>query len=197
MSTGSTNVSKWQLAILIGAPIAIGLGYLYLKKKPAPPEERKSSDVEKTPLSEKNEAIGAGDCAVAKPKTKLEEALDYKHQGNRAFQNGKYEEAASLYEKAIETCPPDNKIDLATFYQNRAAAYAQLKNWQNVKSDCTKALQLNPKYLKALNRRARANENLEDLRECLEDLTAICILEGFQNNNSLIYADRILKQLGE
>lgn len=31
---------------------------------------------------------------------------------------------------------------------------------------------------------------------CLEDITAVAILEGFQNNQSLVFADRILKDLG-
>lgn len=35
MTTGSTGsvFSKWQLAVLIGAPVAIGLTYLYLRKE--------------------------------------------------------------------------------------------------------------------------------------------------------------------
>lgn len=32
MSTGSTGLPKWQLAILIGAPVALGIGYLYWRK---------------------------------------------------------------------------------------------------------------------------------------------------------------------
>lgn len=35
MTTGSTGsvFSKWQLAVLLGAPVAIGLTYLYLRKE--------------------------------------------------------------------------------------------------------------------------------------------------------------------
>jgi import receptor subunit TOM70 len=50
--------------------------------------------------------------------------------------------------------------------------------------------------LKALHRRAKAFEHTNDLELCLEDITATCILEGFQNNATLILADRILKELG-
>lgn len=82
------------------------------------------------------------------------------------------------------------------FLQNRAAAYEQLRKWSSVEQDCTKALELNPKYIKAIHRRARAYENSKQLELCLEDVTAVAILEGFQNNSSLVFADRILKDLG-
>lgn len=39
---------------------------------------------------------------------------------------GKYDEAIARYNKAIDVCPEESTEDLATFYQNRAAAYEQL-----------------------------------------------------------------------
>lgn len=42
--------------------------------------------------------------------------------------------------------------------------------------DCTQALLLNPKYLKALHRRAKGFEHTKRLDLCLEDITAACIL---------------------
>lgn len=86
---------------------------------------------------------------------------------------------------------------MSTFYQNRAAAYEQLKKWSAVRDDCTSALELNARYIKALHRRARANECLNEFFASLEDITATCILESFQNNSSLTFADRILKHIGQ
>lgn len=63
--------------------------------------------------------------------------------------------------------------------------------------DCTVALELNPRYTKALQRRAKALEQSGDLAQCLEDVTAVCILEGFQNQSSIVQADRVLKALGK
>lgn len=118
--------------------------------------------------------------------------------------------------------------------------------------DCNEALRLNPKYQKALTRRATACEQSGDLTQALEgmssnflwkkilkwysylichkicyyylvhpfsylcfahvqvfvmwklalrfffkDVTAVCILEGFQNPQSLVTADRVLKSLGQ
>lgn len=65
-----------------------------------------------------------------------------------------------------------------------------------MKKDCSKALDLNPRYTKALLRRAKACEHTKDLPQALEDITAACILENFQNQSTLISADRILKELG-
>ena len=66
-----------------------------------------------------------------------------------------------------------------------------------MKADCTKALELNPRYVKALLRRARAMEHCNELESALEDVTAACILENFSNQNAMLMADRVLKQLGK
>lgn len=55
-----------------------------------------------------------------------ERAQRHKNLGNAVFKAGKFDEAIAQYNMAIEACPEDNKSDLATFYQNRAAAYEQL-----------------------------------------------------------------------
>jgi import receptor subunit TOM70 len=52
--------------------------------------------------------------------------LAYKAEGNKFFKSGNYTEAIKCYDSAIEICPKDKKLDLSTFYQNRAAAYEQI-----------------------------------------------------------------------
>ena len=69
-------------------------------------------------------------------------------------------------------CPRDKPLDLATFHQNRAAAYDQMEETDKVSieysiveqkiliivqvlSDCDTAINLNNKYVKALDRRAK------------------------------------------
>lgn len=42
------------------------------------------------------------------------------------------------------------------------------QKWKEVAQDCTKAVELNPKYVKALFRRAKAHEKLDNKKECLE-----------------------------
>jgi mitochondrial import receptor subunit TOM70 len=70
------------------------------------------------------------------------------------------------------------------------------KDFKNVKDECDKAIRLDPVYVKALIRRSKANENLGNLEESLEDVTSACILEGFSSESTLLSADRILKALG-
>ncbi|PIK61001.1 putative mitochondrial import receptor subunit TOM70, partial [Apostichopus japonicus] len=99
--------------------------------------------------------------------------------------------------EAIDIAPQENKQDLSTFYQNRAAAQEQLKNFQEVIEDCSKALELNSKYVKALFRRAKAFEMVQEKMKCLEDTTAVCILEGFGHQAGMFLADKMLKELGK
>lgn len=190
-STGSTPFPKWQLAILLGAPIAIGLGYLYLRNRLEDPEKKKVSELKaKTTISLDNED------SAKTSETAIERAMKLKGAGNRAFHAGEYDKAIALYNEAIEACPPDRPVDLATFYQNRSACYEKREMWEQVKEDCTFALKLNEKYVKAFLRRSRAAEKSGDLVLALEDVTSACILERFQVQSSLVNADRILKALG-
>ena len=71
------------------------------------------------------------------------------------------------------------------------------KEWSSVLRDCSSALELQPRYTKALARRARAAETLKDLDLALEDYTAICIIEAFGNQESLAVVDKLLKQIGK
>lgn len=191
-STGSTPFPKWQLAILLGAPLAIGLGYLYLRNRLDDPEKKKVAELKaKTTISLDNEENN-----VKSAESAIDRAMKLKGAGNRAFFAGEYDKATALYNEAIEACPPDRTVDLATFYQNRSACYEKREMWEQVKEDCTFALKLNEKYVKAFLRRSRAAEKSGDLVLALEDVTSACILERFQVQSSLVNADRILKALG-
>lgn len=53
-----------------------------------------------------------------------------KNRGNKYFKGGVYDKAIECYTEAIDICPADHKDDIATFYQNRAAAYEQLVSVQ-------------------------------------------------------------------
>nr|XP_022914549.1 mitochondrial import receptor subunit TOM70 [Onthophagus taurus] len=188
-----TSLPKWQIAaIALGATGALGLGYWYFKSSGKSKGVLKGSDKAISIDDVKEEPI-----TVQQPSTPLEEAQEFKNQGNAYFKKGKYDEAIKCYNKAIETCPEENKADLATFYQNRAAAYEQLKKWTAVIVDCTTALDYNQKYEKALNRRARAYEVLKDWESCLDDITAVCLMQNFQDQKPLLMADRVLKELGK
>lgn len=192
-----TGLSKWELALYVGAPVAAvclaGLAYQYLNKNSVAVENAKDDQETDAVKSDKAEEL----VEDVKEKTPEEKAHSSKLKGNKYFKGGKFELAIECYTEAINLCPEEKAEDISTFYQNRAAAYEQLKNWNNVICDCSQAIDLNPKYTKALMRRARALENLGRKIECLEDVTAVCLVERFQNQEFLVMADRIIKEIGK
>ncbi|GJQ74966.1 putative import receptor [Trypoxylus dichotomus] len=190
-SASGTSLPKWQIAaIALGATGALGLGYWYYRHSSKSKGGTLKGSDKSVSLDETNEESTV-------PATPLEEAQFYKDQGNNYFRKGKYDEAIKYYNKAIEACPEESTIDLSIYYQNRAAAYEQLKKWSAVISDCTKALEYNERYEKALSRRAKAYEITKDWENCLDDITAVCLMQNFQNQKSLYMADRVLKELGK
>lgn len=202
-TSNATGIPKWQIALAVGGTVAATAGIYYFlirdsskKGSQTKTQSKKSRDSTVSGGSPANEAESAGKADDAANLTPLEKAQACKNKGNKYFKGGKFSEAINCYDQAIEMCPPENTVDLSTFYQNRAAAYEQQKNWECVLRDCTAALELNEKYVKALQRRAKACEVLKDLEQALEDLTAVCIIESFQNQATLVNVDRVLKELG-
>ncbi|KAJ3242304.1 TOM (translocase of outer membrane) complex component [Chytriomyces hyalinus] len=144
-------------------------------------EEKTQPDDHVTPqkVSEKDSAF---------PK---ELAKEYKTQGNRFFGEAKYADAIEFYTKAIAVNSKD-----AVFYANRAACHANLQNHEATIKDCDAALAIDPRYIKAIYRRAQAYSSLNKLELALNDYTAICMLEEFKKESSITTTDRILKDLG-
>lgn len=190
---GSSNTGtgpsfpKWPIVVGVSAAGAIGLSYWYLKTNRKPR------------LKDTDDTISIDESVKAplEDLSPLEQAQKHKIEGNGLFKKGKYDEAINCYNRAIETCPEEFKIELATFYQNRAAAYENLKKWSSVIADCSKAIELNSKYEKALMRRAKAEEITKDWENCLDDVTCVCLLQHFQSQPALLMADRVLKELGK
>uniref|UniRef100_A0A8C2CIK4 Mitochondrial import receptor subunit TOM70 n=1 Tax=Cyprinus carpio TaxID=7962 RepID=A0A8C2CIK4_CYPCA len=190
-----TGLPRWQLALLVGTPIVLGVGAVYLWNRNRGKEKQgKKNGERKTPEGSASPVQGQHDGQRGSP---LDRAQSAKNKGNKYFKAGRYDQAIQCYTDAISLCPKEQKGDLSTFYQNRAAAYEQQLKWTEVIQDCTQAVELNPCYIKALFRRAKALEKLGNKKECLEDVTAVCILEVFQNQQSMLLADKVLKQLGK
>ncbi|XP_039107896.1 mitochondrial import receptor subunit TOM70 isoform X2 [Hyaena hyaena] len=207
--SGTGGLPRWQLALAVGAPLLLGAGAMYLWSRQRRRREAggrgdsgslKRNSERKTPEGRASPAPGSGHpegSGAHLEMNSLDRAQAAKNKGNKYFKAGKYEQAIQCYTEAISLCPIEKNADLSTFYQNRAAAFEQLQKWKEVAQDCTKAVELNPKYVKALFRRAKAHEKLDNKKECLEDVTAVCILEGFQNQQSMLLADKVLKLLGK
>lgn len=63
--------------------------------------------------------------------------------------------------------------------------------------DTSAAIALDSEYVKALNRRANAYEQLEKFSEALLDYTASCIIDQFRNDQSAQSVERLLKKVAE
>ncbi|RYO94047.1 hypothetical protein DL766_004102 [Monosporascus sp. MC13-8B] len=155
---------------------------------PSPDSKQKAATVES--IDELPE-INENTVATFTEEQRKEYSLKLKNAGNKAYGSKDYNRAIDLYSKAI-LCKPDS-----IFYSNRAACYNALGSWDQVVEDTTAAINLDPLYVKALNRRANAYEHLEQFSEALLDFTASCIIDEFKNESSAAAVERLLKKVAE
>ncbi|PBK63705.1 ADP/ATP carrier receptor [Armillaria solidipes] len=120
-------------------------------------------------------------------------ATSYKAKGNASYQQRQFTTAAELYTRAIQVSPKAEPV----FYSNRAACYMNSSppKYELVIEDCNEALKLDPKYIKAMNRRATAFEALQRYEDALRDFTASTILDRFTNKSSGESVERVLRSL--
>ncbi|CAG9773038.1 unnamed protein product [Ceutorhynchus assimilis] len=104
-------------------------------------------------------------------------ALNYKAQGNEVFKCENYLESIRFYTQGLKICPLKFTEDRAVLYANRAASKAKLDRKQSAIDDCSKAIELNDKYVKAYLRRAKLYEESDKLDESLADFNKIIELD--------------------
>ncbi|CBI36597.3 hypothetical protein VitviT2T_016965 [Vitis vinifera] len=109
----------------------------------------------------------------------LAQANDAKMEGNKLFGAGQYQEALSQYELALQVAPemPSSVEIRSICHANQAICFLKLEKIEDAIKECTKALELNPTYMKALTRRAEAHEKLEHFEEALADTKKILELD--------------------
>lgn len=90
----------------------------------------------------------------------IKEASSFKQRGNELFKSAKYDAAREEYQKALDICPFSQTKDRAIFHANIGACYFKQSKWKESADACTAALKDDPEYIKALYRRAQANEKL-------------------------------------
>ncbi|CAO2832538.1 unnamed protein product [Amaranthus hypochondriacus] len=99
------------------------------------------------------------------------DASSEKDLGNEYFKQKKFNEAIDCYSRSIALSPT------AVAYANRAMAYLKIKRYQEAEDDCTEALNLDDRYIKAYSRRATSRKELKKLRDSLEDVEFALRLE--------------------
>ncbi|ORY03047.1 hypothetical protein BCR34DRAFT_627407 [Clohesyomyces aquaticus] len=165
-------------------------------EKEATPEESKAGAEAKKPsvtaVSEDElPEVDESSVGALSEEERKEYAAKLKAAGNKAYGSKDYNRAIELYGKAI-MCKQD-----PVFYSNRAACWNAMSNWDKVIEDTTAAINLDNEYVKALNRRANAYEQVERNSEALLDYTASCIIDGFRNEQSAQSVERLLKKVAE
>ncbi|KAI7895251.1 uncharacterized protein EV154DRAFT_437146 [Mucor mucedo] len=102
----------------------------------------------------------------------IRQSMEYKAKGNAFFGQGEYKKAIDEYENALMTCPESVYKERAIYFGNIAACHLKQNELKEARDMCSQALILDPKYTKALLRRAQANEKIGTstaMTESLED----------------------------
>jgi stress-induced-phosphoprotein 1 len=101
------------------------------------------------------------------PKEKIKE------EGDTFFKAANFESAIKSYTRCLDSIS-DKSSDLAIkCYNNRAACYKQLSNFDGTIADSTAVLEYKPDDIKALIRRAQANEACERYKSALQDVRQV------------------------
>uniref|UniRef100_A0A2P2L7X2 PB1 domain-containing protein n=1 Tax=Rhizophora mucronata TaxID=61149 RepID=A0A2P2L7X2_RHIMU len=120
---------------------------------------------------------------------------ELKEEGNKLFQKRDHEGAMLKYEKAIKLLP-SNHIDVSQLRSNMATCYMQmgLSEYPRAIQECNLALEVTPKYSKALLKRARCYEALNRLDLALSDVSMVLKTEP-NNLMALEISQRVKKAL--
>ncbi|KAL1900263.1 Palmitoyl-protein thioesterase 1 [Sporothrix stenoceras] len=101
--------------------------------------------------------------------TDKEKALAAKNDGNKAFLKHDWPTAIDHYSQAIELDGSE-----PTYFANRAQAYLKTEAYGYAIADATKAIELDPKFVKAYYRRALASAAILKPKDALQDFR-ICV----------------------
>ncbi|TKR71662.1 hypothetical protein L596_019224 [Steinernema carpocapsae] len=113
----------------------------------------------------------------------MSSAKDLKDRGNHMFQMSRFEEALSYYDKAII-----RDSNEPSYFTNRALCFLRLKKWERAMDDCRKAIDLDPKNVKANYYYGKACVHSHNYDEAIKVLTRACDLSLAQK---LAYGDEI------
>ncbi|KAK7347137.1 hypothetical protein VNO80_21664 [Phaseolus coccineus] len=122
---------------------------------------------------------------------------ELKNEGNKLFQKRDLEGAILKYEKALKLLPR-NHIDVSYLRSNMAACYMQkgVSEFPRAIHECDLALEVTPKYGKALLKRARCYEALNRLDFALRDVSTVLKMEP-NNVMALEISEKVKNALEE
>lgn len=121
----------------------------------------------------------------------LKRAHELKDEGNKRFQSKDYGGALELYDNALRLIPKTHP-DRAALHSNRAACLLQMNpiDYDSVIAECTVALQVQPRFVRALLRRARAFEAMGKYEMAMQDVELL-LLSDPNHQDALEIAQRL------
>lgn len=124
-------------------------------------------------------------------------AQELKEEGNKLFQTKCYEAAIMKYQKALKLLP-GNHVDVSYLHSNIAACYMQMgiTDFPRAIHECDLALEITPKYSKALLKRSRCYEALDRLDLALRDVNMVLDIEP-NNLMAIEILDRVKSRMGD
>lgn len=122
-------------------------------------------------------------------------AQELKEEGNKLFQKRDHEGALFNYEKALKLLPK-NHADVPYLHTNMATCYMQMgpDEYHKAIAECNLALEVSPKYSKALLKRARCYESMNRRELAFLDINAVLSSEP-NNFMAQEIAERIKNEL--
>lgn len=109
-------------------------------------------------------------------------------EGNQYFKCNDFEKAIIEYTNGLKLVREDDECDLRLkLLLNRSQCYIQQRNFDVAIVDCSQALTVDNRSIKALMRRSIAYENLNEFNKALNDIeTLLIVCEQDNNHNSSI-----------
>ncbi|CAB0031866.1 unnamed protein product [Trichogramma brassicae] len=122
----------------------------------------------------------------------VQAAEKFKEKANEFFKAQNYDDAISLYTKAIELNP-----NVAIYYGNRSFAYLRTECFGYALSDATKAIELDRNYIKGYYRRAAANMSLGKFKIALKDYETVMKVRPKDQDAKMKYTEcnKIVKKI--
>lgn len=131
--------------------------------------EFKEDSTEKCEFDEEYLREAEKDLTEEEKESRRSESMALKEKGNAQFKSADHGDAEESYTSALKICPVCYSKERSILFSNRAAARLHLDKKEEAISDCSKAIELNPNYVRAILRRAELYEKTEKLDEALED----------------------------
>eukprot|EP01120_Amphizonella_sp_Union-15-10_P000715 TRINITY_DN10745_c0_g1_i2.p1 TRINITY_DN10745_c0_g1~~TRINITY_DN10745_c0_g1_i2.p1 ORF type:complete len:342 (-),score=63.99 TRINITY_DN10745_c0_g1_i2:34-1011(-) len=147
--------------------------------------ETKGKDLVTQKISEFLQAMRAVDCGVP-PQAMIEKSNSLRQAGNEHFKNSRFREALVQYDKAFQmlsrirsNAAIDVEVNTAKIscLLNKAACNMKLSQFRDVISECSSALEIDGKSVKALYRRSQAYCSVKEFKEALDDIRLAAKIE--------------------